>query len=154
MKKTLYKTVNTNGEYSCGDIEISTEEWLDLLKDKKAKPYHEALLYFLRQPGHKATCYKLSQEYGKPAQYYNSKVLHFSKWVQKRLNRFTVEGTDGKETYWCITMQKGWSIKEGFQWQMRDELVEALRVYLMEDLINVLRSGQPTPRHSELVSCP
>ena len=145
----LYKTVNDNGEYSCGDIEISAEEWLDLLKDEKAKPYHEALLCFLRQPGHKASCYKLSQEYGKPAQYYNSKVLHFSKWVQTRLNRFTVEGKDGKETYWCITMQKGWTTKEGFIWQMRDELVEALRVYLMEDLIDVFRSGPPFNGYDE-----
>ena len=148
--KTIYKTVNKNGEYSCGDIGISTEEWLDLLKDEKAKPYYEALLCFLRQPGHKATCYKLSQEYGKPAQYYNSKVFHFSKWVQKRLNRFTVEGTDGKETYWCITMQKGWSTKDGFIWQMRDELVEAIRVYLMEDLIDVFRSGPPFNGYDEV----
>ena len=145
----LYKTVNTNGEYSCGDIEISIGEWLEILKDEKAKPYHEALLCFLRQPEHKATCNILSQEYGKPAQYYNSKVLHFSKWVQRRLNRFTVEGTDGKETYWCITMQKGWKIREGFQWQMRDELVEALRGYLMENLIDVFRSGKPFNGYDE-----
>ena len=29
--KTLYKTINTNGEYSCGDIGVTTAEWLDLL---------------------------------------------------------------------------------------------------------------------------
>ena len=147
--KTLYKTVNEKGEYSCGDIKISTKEWLELLKDEKAKPYHEALLCFLRQPKHSATCSKLSQEYGKPAQYYNSKVLHFSKWVQRRLNRFTVENKDGNDTYWCITMQKGWNIKEGFKWQMRDELVEALRVYLMKDLINVFRSKKPFNGYDE-----
>jgi len=54
--KTLYKTINTNGEYSCGDIGVTTEEWLDLLNDEKSKPYHEALLCFLRQKEHKATC--------------------------------------------------------------------------------------------------
>lgn len=149
MKK-LYKTVNDNGEYSCGDIEITAEEWLDLLKDEKAEPYHEVLLCFLRQPEHTATCNQLSQEYGKPARFYNSKVLHFSKWVQRSLNRFTVEGTDGQETYWCITMKKGWKTKEGFHWQMRDELVEALRIYLMEDLIDVFRSNQPFNGHDEV----
>ena len=53
--KTLYKTINTNGEYSCGDIGVTTEEWLDLLNDEKSKPYHEVLLCFLRQKEHKAT---------------------------------------------------------------------------------------------------
>lgn len=141
--KTLYKTINTNGEYSCGDIGVTTAEWLDLLRDEKSKPYHEALLCFLRQKEHKATCVKVSQVYGKPTQYYNSKVYNFSKWVQKRLNRFSVKDADGKDTYWCITMQKGWDTKHGFQWQLRDELVEALRIYLMKALIDVFRKGKP-----------
>lgn len=141
--KTLYKTINTNGEFSCGDIDVTTEEWLDLLNDEKSKPYHEALLCFLRQKEHKATCVKVSQVYGKPAQYYNSKVYNFSKWVQKRLNRFSVKDADDKDTYWCITMQKGWDTKQGFQWQLRDELVEALRIYLMKALIDVFRKGKP-----------
>ena len=141
--KTLYKTINTNGEYSCGDIGVTTDEWLDLLNDEKSMPYHEALLCFLRQKEHKATCVKVSQVYGKPAQYYNSKVYNFSKWVQKRLNRFSVKDADDKDTYWCITMQKGWDTKQGFQWQLRDELVEALRIYLMKALIDVFRNGKP-----------
>ena len=141
--KTLYKTINTNGEYSCGDIGVTTEEWLDLLNDEKSKPYHEALLCFLRQKEHKATCVKVSQVYGKPAEYYISKVYNFSKWLQKRLNRFSVKDADGKDTYWCITMQKGWDTKQGFQWQLRDELVEALRIYLMKTLIDILSKGKP-----------
>ena len=141
--KTLYTTINTNGEYSCGDIGVTTEEWLDILNDEKSKPYHEALLCFLRQKEHKATCTKVSQVYGKPAQYYNSKVYNFSKWVQKRLNRFSVKDADDKDTYWCITMQKGWDTKQGFQWQLRDELVEALRIYLMKALIDVFKNGKP-----------
>ena len=141
--KTLYKTINTNGEYSCGDIGVTTEEWLDLLNDEKSKPYHEVLLCFLRQKEHKATCTKVSQVYGKPAEHYNSKVYNFSKWVQKRLNRFSVKDADGKDTYWCITMQKVWDTKQGFQWQLRDELVEAFRIYLMKALIDVLRKGKP-----------
>lgn len=147
--KTLYKTINTNGEFSCGDIDVTTEEWLDLLNDEKSKPYHEALLCFLRQKEHKATCIKVSQVYGKPAQYYNSKVYNFSKWVQKRLNRFSVKDADDKDTYWCITMQKGWDTKQGFQWQLRDELVEALRIYLMKALIDVFRNGKPFNGYKE-----
>lgn len=147
--KTLYKTINTNGEYSCGDIGVTTDEWLDLLNDEKSMPYHEALLCFLRQKEHKATCTKVSQVYGKPAQYYNSKVYNFSKWVQKRLNRFSVKDADDKDTYWCITMQKGWDTKQGFQWQLRDELVEALRIYLMKALIDVFSKGKPFNGYKE-----
>ena len=147
--KTLYKTINTNGEYSCGDIGVTTEEWLDILNDENSKPYHEALLCFLRQKEHKATCTKVSQVYGKPAEHYNSKVYNFSKWVQKRLNRFSVKDADGKDTYWCITMQKGWDTKQGFQWQLRDELVEALRIYLMKTLIDVFRNGKPFNGYKE-----
>ncbi|MES5169030.1 AAA family ATPase [Prevotella melaninogenica] len=147
--KTLYKTINTNGEYSCGDIGVTAEEWLDILNDEKSKPYHEALLCFLRQKEHKATCTKVSQVYGKPAEHYNSRVYNFSKWVQKRLNRFSVKDADGKDTYWCITMQKGWDTKQGFQWQLRDELVEALRIYLMKALIDVLSKGKPFKGYKE-----
>ena len=147
--KTLYKTINTNGEYSCGDIDVTTAEWLDLLCDEKSKSYHEALLCFLRQNEHTASCVKVSQVYGKPAQYYNSKVYNFSKWVQKRLNRFSVKDADDKDTYWCITMQKGWDTKQGFQWQLRDELVEALRIYLMKTLIDILSKGKPFKGYDE-----
>lgn len=33
---TLYKTVISKGEYSCGDIGISTKEWFDLLNEPEA----------------------------------------------------------------------------------------------------------------------
>ena len=120
-----------------------------MLQDKDASPYLNALVSFLRQPEHKGTCSSLSLKYGKPSAYYNSKVVHFAKWVKKKLNRFHVVGTDGSETFWCIVMQKGWETRQGFQWQMRDELVEALRAYLMEDLIDVFSSGHPFNGYNE-----
>ncbi len=147
--ETLYKTVNTNGEYSCGDIGISINEWSALLNESEAKPYIDALVCFLREPEHKGTCKMASLKYGKPAAHYNSKVTNFSKRVQKKLGRFRVIGTDGYETYWCITMKKGWDTKQGFQWQLRDELVEALRVYLIQDLIKVLQTNELFNKYKE-----
>ena len=141
--ETLYKTVNSNGEYSCGDIGISANEWLALLNEPEASPYLEALCCFLREPEHKGTCSTAALKYGKPAAHYNSKVTNFSKWVQKKLNRFRVMGTDGNDTYWCIAMQKGWDTKQGFQWQLRDELAEALQAYLMKALINEFSTKEP-----------
>lgn len=141
--ETLFKTVNSHGEYSCGDIGISTKEWLALLNEPEASPYLETLCCFLREPEHKGTCSTAALKYGKPASHYNSKVTNFSKWVQKKLNRFRVMGTDGNDTYWCIAMQKGWDTKQGFQWQLRDELAEALQAYLMKALINEFSTKDP-----------
>lgn len=133
--QTLYKTVNNKGEYSCGDLGITSEEWFQLLKHPDAKPYHDALFCFLREYNHAATCTEVAQRFGNTAAHYNAKITNFAKWVQKKLNRFQVIATDGSETFWCIPMEKGWNTKEGFKWQLRSELVEALQYYLMKALI-------------------
>ena len=134
-QEVLYKTVNDNGEYSCGDIGISKEEWFELLKDNEAQQYHDALFCFLRMEDHAATCTAVAKKNGKTYEHYNAKISNFAKWVQKKLNRFKVLDTNGKETFWCIPMQKGWDTKQGFKWQLRDELVDALRNYLLKVLI-------------------
>lgn len=138
--KTFYKTETSKGEYSCGDIGISKKEWLDLLKHPDAQSYLDTLLCFLREPNHAGTCNAIATKYGNSYNFYNAKITNFSKWVQKYVNRFQVLNTDGSETYWCIPMQKGWDTDQGFKWQLRDELVEALRAYLMEKLINQYRN--------------
>ncbi|MBW4833672.1 AAA family ATPase [Prevotella nanceiensis] len=56
--------------------------------------------------------------------------------MQAKLNRFKLQNVDGSDLYWCITMQKGWKAKDGFQWQLRKELAEALQVYLKENKKN------------------
>lgn len=146
----LYKTKNLNGEYSCGDIGITVDEWLDLLHRSKAEPYLDALVSFLREPEQQGTCSGVGLKYGKPAQHYNSKLTSFSAWVQKELAQFSVVGTDGNPTYWCIAMQKGWETKQGFVWQLRNELTEALRIYLMEKLIAKYKTLEPFNGYDEL----
>ena len=148
--ETLYKTVNNNGEYSCGDIGVTVEEWLNLLHRPKAEPYIDALVCFLREPEQKGTCSGVGLKYGKSAQHYNSKVTNFSEWIKKELGRFRVVGTDGNPTYWCIAMQTGWDTKQGFVWQLRKELSEALRIYLMEKLIAKYKTFEPFNGYEEL----
>ena len=147
---TQYQTVNHNGEYSCGDIGVSSQEWLVLLRNEKAQPYIDALVSFLREPEQKASCSAVGLKYGKPAQHFNSKITSFSEWVQKTLGRFEVVGTDGNPTYWCIAIKTGWETKQGFVWQLRDELVEALRTYLMERLIEKFSQQDSSVRCDEL----
>ncbi len=141
--ETIYKTVNDNGEYSCGDIGISKEEWFELLKDNDAQQYRDALFCFLRMPDHAATCTEVSKKFGNSPKHYNAKIMNFAKWTQKRLNRFQVIGTDGEPTYWCIPMKCGHDTWQGFNWQLRDELVEALQYYLMKALIIRYREREP-----------
>lgn len=141
--ETIYKTEINNGEYGCGDLGISTNEWLKLLQSSEAKPYLETLFCFLREQNHASTCSAISLKYGNTAGHYNAKVTNFSKWVQKKLNRFQVIGTDGNVTYWCITMEKGWDTKQGFKWQLRNELVEALQNVLMNELVGSYREKEP-----------
>ena len=140
--ETIYKTEINDGVYGCGDVGISVKEWYNLLQSAEAKPYLETLFHFLREPAHTASCSTVSLKYGNTAYHYNAKVTSFAQWVQKTLDRFQIIGTDGNVTYWCIPMKKGWNSKQGFNWQLRDELVEALRNYLMNDLIDHYRISE------------
>ena len=104
----LFKTVNNNGEYSCGDIGISSEEWYSLITDPKAEQYLEALLCFLREKDHNASCSSIAKKYGESAAHYVGKLNGFSKWVQKTLNRFQIVGTDGDVSFWLVPMRAIW----------------------------------------------
>lgn len=133
----LYKVAVENGEYSCNEVEISVDEWLSLLQEKDAERYIETLSYFLHEPNYTTSCKSLALKYGKTPSHFNGKITNFSKWVQAKLNRFKLQNVDGSDLYWCITMQKGWKAKDGFQWQLRKELAEALQLYLKEDKKNI-----------------
>ena len=133
----LYKVAVENGEYSCNEVEISVDEWLNLLQDERAERYIETLSYFLNEPNYTTSCKSLALKYGKTPSHFNGKITNFSKWVQAKLNRFKLQDVDGSDLYWCITMQKGWKAKDGFQWQLRKELAEALQLYLKEHKKNI-----------------
>lgn len=134
--RTFHTIVTDKGEQTCGDIGVSADEWLDLLRKEAAKQYIDTLLCFLREPGHEGSCTVVGSKYGKPSLHYNGKITGFSKWVQRQLNRFRLVSLDGKMTYWCIPMEKGWHSPRGFIWLMRNELVQALQMYLVESLIH------------------
>lgn len=133
----LYKVAVKNGKYSCNEVEISVDEWLSLLQDKGAERYIEALSYFLSEPNYTTSCKSLALKYDKTPYHFSGKITNFSKWVQAKLNRFKLQDVDGSDLYWCITMQKGWESKDGFQWQLRKELAEALQLYLKEHRKNI-----------------
>lgn len=144
-----YKTVDSNGITSCGDIGITTSMWRSLIQEKKAKPYLDALLAFYREPNHQATCTRAAQQYGETPNYYLGKVNNFAMWVQKKINRFCIVDNEGKNNYWCIPMQNGWKTKQGFVWHLREELSSALEDYLMEELLGAFRDFRPKDGYDE-----
>lgn len=128
-----------NGVYSC-DIGISKEEWLRILQSKDVKQgFVEALLRFYYMPEHRGSCIAVSKRMGGNAYALNLYVSKFGLYVQKRLNRFEVYGTDGKPTRWVIPMCKGRILAKSedgsFEWELRPELSDAIKEYLYGFLI-------------------
>lgn len=144
-----YKVTNIDKEYDCGDIGITTDMWYELLKEPKAAQYMDALVTFLREPQHKSSCYLVGKKYDEDPQHFNAKITNFGKWVNSQLNDFSMIGADGKQTYWAIPMRYGWETKDGFVWQLREELVEALQKCLLEGLIDEFRDGNGCPVSDE-----
>lgn len=126
-KAIFNKVVNSNGIYSCDELDITVEEWKKVLQDKLiTNNYKLWLTRFYQAPEHKASCKFMGDKYKCNFTTPNSSIMNFGKTVQKILNRFEVKGTDGNPTYWVIPMKQGRVIKDLFEWTMRDELVQAL----------------------------
>lgn len=142
-----YKVTKIDKEYDSGDIDITTDMWYELLKEPKAGQYMDALVTFLREPQHKSSCNLVGKKYDKDSQHYNAKITNFGKWINSQLDGFSMVGADGARTYWAIPMRYGWETKDGFVWQLRDELVEALQRLLLEQLIEKYK-GQYREEHS------
>ena len=127
--------VQQNGDvYSC-DIGISKEEWLEVLKDDKTpQTYKETVLQFYYYPAHRGSCTAVSNTMGGNAQKINANIREFGKYVQKRLGRFQVARPDGTPCFWIIPMCEGKDLPKGsegtFEWELRPELVEAVKDYL------------------------
>ena len=128
-----------DGVYSC-DVGITKQEWVELLKNTKMPDeYREALLRFYYMPGKRGSCTAVSNAKGGNPQSLNSYITKIGQFVQKELNRFQIERQDGKSCFWIIPMCKGMDLPKGsegsFEWELRPELVEAIREYLYWYLI-------------------
>ncbi len=122
------QVVNNNGKYDC-NIDITTEEWIDILKDSDLTPSNtwKALLGFYYSPNHTANCKELDN--GNPNAYKNP-ISSFGKLVQDKLNRFQVLTTKGKEGDYFIIPMTGFDKKIAFEWTLRPELVKAIEISL------------------------
>lgn len=127
--------VQQHGDMFSCNINISKEEWLEILQDDKTlEAYKETLLRFYYMPEHRGSCVAVSKKIGGNANALNLYVSKFGQYVKKRLNRFEVYGTDGDVTRWMVPMGRGRILSKedegSFEWELRPELVEAIKDYL------------------------
>ena len=134
QKMKTIQVIEHNGIYSC-DIGISKEEWLAILRAEHfPDDYRITLLKFYYTPSHRGSCTVVGNAYGENAQKLNANIREIGRFVQKYLNRFQVVRPDGSACYWIIPMCEGMDLPKGsegsFEWELRPELVEAIREYL------------------------
>ncbi len=124
-----------DGDVYRSDVDISKDEWLGFLKDKAVSDnYKEAVACFYYLPDHKGSCVSAGKPFGKKPASLNASIWQFGRYVQNRLNRFELIGTDGKSTFWPVAMGQGKPLKGAddgsFEWQLRPELAEAVKDWL------------------------
>ena len=134
------KEIIQNGDVSSCDIGISKEEWLSLLKDDNMPvQYKEALVKFYYMPEHRGSCTAVCNVMGGNAQSLNSYIARCGEYVQKRLNRFQIIRPNGKPCFWLVPMCEGKDLPAGsegtFEWQLRLELVDAIKDFLYWHLV-------------------
>ena len=123
---------------------ITKDEWLTVLRatEKEGKGSQmDSLLRFFRMPANKGTCKAVAKEYGTDFESERSLITNFGMFTQKALgDRFRVESSESEDNrYWPIPMLGKNLGKKGFEWAVRPELVEALREYLLDDLMREYR---------------
>ena len=129
---------------SC-NIGVSKEEWLELLKDSAtSKHYKEALIKVFYAPQHRGSCISICNKMGGNPQSLNSYITKCGEYVQKKLNRFQIIRPNGEPCYWLVPMAEGKDLpknSEGtFEWQLRPELIEAIKEYLYWHLVECYKS--------------
>ena len=123
---------------------ITKDEWLSVLHaaEQEGKGGQvDSLLRFFRMPSNRGTCKAVAKEYGTDAESERSLITNFGKFTKKALgDRFRVESSDSEEdTFWPIPMLGKNLGKKGFEWAVRPELVDALREFLLDDLMRAYR---------------
>ncbi len=144
----ILREVQVDGYYMV-DTGISVSEWIEILQDDEfmRASYKDTLIKFYKESGHKSTCKKLSEKYGKNSTTYNGSITQFGKAVQERLNRFQILRSDGGRAYWPVTMN-GKLIGNNFEWTIKPELVEALE---MSGILSYDPVREMLNRYKELV---
>ena len=142
------------------DSFVSSDEWISVLHEAEIEgkiSQIQALLRFFRMPAHKGTCSAVAKVNGTSSDSERSLITNFGMFTRKALgNRFIVESSESEdERYWPIPMLGKDLGKKGFEWTVRPELVDALRDFLLDKLMEsyrgpVITQGLDSSRSYEL----
>jgi Cdc6-like AAA superfamily ATPase len=118
------------------EIDITVEEWKTMLLDKRIfdAPSLDMVHKWYLQDGYQATSGEIMKKYDNEYSHlkgtpFNGIVKGLSKRILGYLNRFTVLGTDGSDSHWCVPFE-GWHENYrsagAFVWKLRNELIQAV----------------------------
>lgn len=126
---------DSQGWYSC-HVPISKARWAAILTDKALTTDAAiiSLLSFYYMPAHQASCSDLEAAFGRKAAYYLGAINMFCRKVQQSVGTFTISGhgADAAQVYWPVAMARGREEDGHFVWQLRPELSEALRDWVVD----------------------
>ncbi len=145
-RKIIIEQVH-KGVFTC-QIPITKDDWRQILANPKltTRSVRRVLMSFYFMPEHRATCTQCAKRYGFSKNTYNNAVWQFGKAIMNHIGTFIVENSSGERSYWPIAMGKGRSLKgesDAFEWTLREELVEALRENLMQDVLKQYLAALP-----------
>lgn len=144
MDTHIQKLEVKNGGYTTAPI-LTESEWKEML-DKVDLDSHgrqfEILLMFYRKAEHKATCKQIGSDFSLKASSVRSIITNFCRYIKKEAPvSISIQQNDSnEETFWPIIML-GRNLKNGlFEWQVRPELVTAIKYFLIEKLVKEYRN--------------
>ncbi|AGF57215.1 5-methylcytosine-specific restriction protein A [Clostridium saccharoperbutylacetonicum] len=120
-----------DGKYCC-DIDITTEEWKQLLINPKVfdDKSKEAIRKWYIEPGYSATCGYIGKKYNEHSMSANGIINGLAGRVQKELGRFVVKGIGDIATgtrFIVVMKSKQINTKpKTWEWTLREELIEAI----------------------------
>lgn len=120
-------------------IDITKEQWMMLLEDRDMITGQDLQIFkvIYSYEGHKATAGQVAQQlnmlHHAPI---NSQMGQLGKRIVKKLNIQAIRKKYGEGYNWWEVPFTGYSSKEGFYWELRPELQEALGEILLMGSVN------------------
>ena len=132
------KQYKTPDGWWTADIDITSEEWLGLLRDDLViRPEaRKWLLRFYAEKDHVSSCLLLGKKFSVEPRVINAVMTNCGRTIQKHLGRFSITGDGEEENHYLTILTQGKSGgKTGFQLRVRPELCIALHEYLIDALL-------------------
>lgn len=142
--KIKYNLEKVDGVYRTEPI-LQHSQWTNLLENIDSTKHIRqlnVLLMFYRKPEHRSTCKHIGAEYSLNTDSVRSIITNFCKYLKKQSDiDFSIEFNEStEEIYWPIAMI-GRELPKGlFEWQVRPELVSAIKEFLIKTLITKYRN--------------